>query len=98
METYFFQLEFADKVVPDQEGSSLSDLETAKSEARQIIRDLAADHLRGRRPFLLRKVRICNDSDKLLAEVYTAEALHEVIPSKVLSAGTDGSVTNEEPR
>ena len=43
METYFFHLVFVNNVVPDQEGSSLSDLETAKTEARQIIRDLAAE-------------------------------------------------------
>jgi hypothetical protein len=95
METYFFHLDFVDKLVPDQEGTSLTDVETAKAEARQIIRDLAADHLRGLRPLLLWKVCICNDRDELLAEVHTSEALHEVIPVKLLLAQAHDTSTNE---
>jgi hypothetical protein len=81
---FFFQLSFLHHRLTDPDGTPLDDLEAAQGEAHKIIRDLAADYLRGGRQFLLRSVRICDESDELLGEVYVSEALQEFIPPEIL--------------
>ncbi len=79
METYFFNLSYLRRYIEDPDGTELPDLEAAKSEARQIARDLAAEYLRRAEPFDLHTIRICTEDGKLLAEVAVADALSEVI-------------------
>jgi hypothetical protein len=84
MQRYYFNLNFLRNYAPDEEGSQLPNLEAAKTEARQIIRELAADYLKGRRVFDLHSVRICDESGTLLAEASVPEALNEVLASHIV--------------
>jgi hypothetical protein len=84
MAKFFFQLSFMRHQLADPEGTVLEDLEAAKGEARHIIRDLAADYLRGERRFLLTSVHIYDENDELLGEVSVSEALQEFIPLEIL--------------
>ncbi|WP_432431634.1 DUF6894 family protein [Rhizobium sp. WSM1325] len=79
METFFSHLNFLREFVVDPEGSQFHDLATAGSEARQAIRDMAAERLKDRRQFTLWSIRICDDQNRLVAEVFAPEALTEVI-------------------
>ncbi|TDK29904.1 hypothetical protein E2F50_22185 [Rhizobium deserti] len=83
MQRYHFHLNFLSSYVTDDDGTELPDLEAAKTEARQVIRDLAAEHLKGRREFTLHSIRICAENGDLLAAVPTSEALSEVIPPHI---------------
>jgi hypothetical protein len=75
---FHFNLNHGHDVISDDEGSELCDLDAAKHEARQIIRDLAAHRLRECVPFTLRSVLIGDAEGTKLAEVTTMEALEEV--------------------
>jgi hypothetical protein len=84
MQRYFFNLSFLRDYVADEEGSELPNLEAAKTEARQVIRELAADFIVNQRVFDLHSVRICDESGTLLAEASVAEALNEVLASHIV--------------
>ncbi|CDN51682.1 DUF6894 family protein [Neorhizobium galegae] len=79
MQTYFLHLNFLREYVVDTDGVELPDLEAAKIEARETIRELAAEYIKMGKPLTLWSIRICDADDRLLAEVASAEALHEVI-------------------
>jgi hypothetical protein len=79
MKRYFLHLNFLRDYVIDPEGVELPDLEAAKTEARDTVRELAAHHLKVAKPFTLWSIRLCDDSGGLLAEVTAAEALNEVL-------------------
>jgi hypothetical protein len=79
MQMYFLHLNVAQEHVVDTDGVELSDLEAAKSEARETIRELAAEYIKMGKPLTLWSIRICDADGRLLAEVAAAEALHEVI-------------------
>jgi hypothetical protein len=79
MQRYFLHLNFLREYVVDHEGVDLPDLEAAKSEARETIRELAAEYVKMGKPLTLWSVRICSANDLLLAGVAAAEALHDVI-------------------
>jgi hypothetical protein len=78
LQQFHFNLSHGHYVISDEEGSELSDLDSAKREARQIIRNLAAHRLRECVPFTLRSVLIGDAEGTKLAEVTTMEALEEV--------------------
>jgi hypothetical protein len=71
----------------DPEGSELPDLAAAQQEAREGIRAIAAECLRGWRTFELVSMRICNEQGTLLAEVFAGEAITEVIPVGAITSG-----------
>jgi len=77
---YFIHMRFPDRVVVDPEGSDYEALADAEEEARQAIRDLTADYLRGGRKFEVWSIRVCDRHGDLLSEVFTADTLAEVIP------------------
>jgi hypothetical protein len=83
MQRYFFHLSYSRDYIIDPDGGELPDLEAAKSEARQIARELAAEALKAKRPFLLHSIRICGEDGSLLGDVPSQEALTEVIPSQL---------------
>jgi hypothetical protein len=90
MRRYFFHLNHFRDYVLDEEGTDLPDVEAAKSEARQSIRDLVADRLRAKEPLTLWSIRICDEDGQLLADVVVADALGEVIaPTVFQSNGPD---------
>ncbi|WP_092990059.1 hypothetical protein [Rhizobium sp. NFR03] len=79
MQKYFLHLNYLRECVQDPDGAELPDLETAKSDARDTIREMAADALRAKRKFTLTSIRVGSESGQLLAEVSVAETLAEVI-------------------
>jgi hypothetical protein len=83
MKSYFFHLNYPRDYIIDPDGSELPDLEAAKSEARQIIRELAAEALKAKRPFTLHSIRICSADGSLMCDVPSHEALSEVIPPQL---------------
>jgi hypothetical protein len=85
MQRYFFHLNYSRDYIIDPDGSELPDLEAAKSEARQIARELAAEALKAKRPFTLHSIRICGEDGSLLGDVPSQEALTEVIPPQLFT-------------
>ena len=85
MQSYFFHLNYVRDYVTDRDGSLFADLEAAKAEARQIIRELAADVLKSHRKFTLNSIRICSDDGSLVASIHVPEALTEVLRPTSLS-------------
>ncbi|WP_041365631.1 DUF6894 family protein [Neorhizobium galegae] len=67
MSRYFFHLNDLRDHIEDPDGSELPDLEAARTESRQGIRDLVADCFRTRREFTFWSVRISNDAGDMLA-------------------------------
>jgi hypothetical protein len=93
MQRYFFHLNYLRKFIEDLEGTELPDLEAARSEARGIVRDLAAEYLRRGEQFEMWSVRVCDEQNTLLAEVLVPEAINEVFPPKIFSSsGPDSHV------
>jgi hypothetical protein len=93
MQTFYFHLNYLRELIADPDGSELPDIEAAKTEARQGIRDIAAECLRAGREFTLWSIRICNEDGDLLAEVLVPEALNEVIPPHIfVSRDSDSHV------
>lgn len=79
MQTYYFNLNFEEGDVIDPEGVPFPDLEAARREALDNIRELAAQHIKRAKPLTLRSIRICEESGSLLAEVAVDDALSEVM-------------------
>jgi hypothetical protein len=84
MTRYFSDLKYLHDLVADPEGGEFSDLEAAKTDARDAIRQLAAEHLKATQRFELLSVRIRAESGKVLAEVLTADVLLDSIAPAVL--------------
>ncbi len=99
MQTYFFQLDFASETVDDLEGVEHPDLEAAKDEAREVIRELAAEYIKGKREFRLHSIRIFTDKarSQLQAEATAAEVLTEVIPQGLLDPANAANCTSIHP-
>jgi hypothetical protein len=83
MQRYFFHLNFLRRYIEDLEGTELPDLQAAKSEARVIIRHLAAEHLKRGEKFEMWSVRISDETNDPLTEVFTAEAINEFFPPEI---------------
>jgi hypothetical protein len=93
MQRYFFHLNYLRTYIEDPDGTELPDLEAAKSEARVIIRDLAASYLKRGVKFEMWSVRISNETNELLAEVFVPEAINEIFPPKIFnSSGPDSHI------
>jgi hypothetical protein len=91
MQRYFFHLNYSRNYIIDPDGSELPDLEAAKSEARQIARELAAEALKAKRLFTLHSIRICGEDGSLLGDVPSQEALTEVIPPQLFKPSPSDS-------
>jgi hypothetical protein len=87
MQTYFFQLDFSSESVDVPEGLEHLDLEAVKDEAREVIRELAAEYVKMNQEFRLHGVRIFTDRarSQLQAEVTVAEVLTEVLAFGILA-------------
>jgi hypothetical protein len=84
MSLFFVHLNQSDRFVTDIEGTDLPDIEAAKAEASATIREIAAEALQSGRELTLLSVRICSENGELLGEVFTAEALSDLIPTTAL--------------
>ena len=80
MQRFYLHLNYLHDFLADPDGSDYKDLQGARSEAHQGIRDIAADCLRSGEEFKLFSIRICNGEGDLLDEVFVQEALEGIIP------------------
>ncbi|CDN54734.1 Hypothetical protein RG1141_CH23960 [Neorhizobium galegae bv. officinalis bv. officinalis str. HAMBI 1141] len=80
MQRFYLHLNYLHDFVADPDGSEYPDLQTARFEALQGTRDLAADCLRRGEEFKLWSVRVCNADGDMLDEVFVQEALEGIIP------------------
>jgi hypothetical protein len=69
MPRYYFHIREGQDLVRDEEGTEASDLEAAKSEARDSARDLAIDGIRNKRPLEGRLVEVADGEGKTLAVI-----------------------------
>ncbi|WP_105435678.1 DUF6894 family protein [Neorhizobium tomejilense] len=80
MQRFYLHLNYLHDFIADPGGCEYPDLQTARSEALQGTRDLAADCLRSGEEFKLLSVRVCNADGDMLDEVFVQEALEGIIP------------------
>lgn len=78
MATYFFHVRHVDGVVPDREGSTFQELELAKEEAREVLRELVGHALLSKRSRIPLGVLIYDASGDVVAEVYIDAAIPEI--------------------
>ena len=87
MQRFYFHLNYLHNFIVDLEGAEYPDLQLAKSEAVQGIRELAANCLRWGEEFKLGSVRICDPDGTALEEVFVQEALAAIIPVSAVPSG-----------
>ncbi|MCJ9668518.1 MULTISPECIES: DUF6894 family protein [unclassified Neorhizobium] len=93
MQRFYLHLNYLHDFIADPDGSEYPDLQTARFEALQGTRDLAADCLRSGEEFKLWSVRVCNADGDMLDEIFVQEALGGIIPvSTVPSASTVSTI------
>jgi hypothetical protein len=93
MRRFYLHLNYFHDFIADPNGSEYPDLQSARFEALQGTRDLAADCLRSGEEFKLCSVRVCNADGDMLDEVFVQEALEGIIPaSAVPSASTISTI------
>jgi hypothetical protein len=80
MPRFYLHLNYLHDFLADPDGSDYRDLESARSEAQQGIRDLAAECLRSGEEFKLFSIRICSAEGDTLDEVFVQDALEGIIP------------------
>jgi hypothetical protein len=80
MPRYHLHLRFRDRLVKDEEGAELPDLEAARHEARQTLRDLAAEDISAGRSLRIRSVEICDEDGRDIATVSVAAAISATLP------------------
>jgi hypothetical protein len=80
MQRYFFHLDYLRELVSDPDGSELPNLDAAKNEACEAVRQIAANSLRSKTPFTLCSIRVCDEDEKLLSEVAASSVITEIIP------------------
>lgn len=80
MPRYFLHLRERDELVRDLEGAEFVDLDVARDEACQAIRDIVAEHIATGEKLMLRTVEICDDQGKHVATVKVAAALQDTLP------------------
>lgn len=66
---YFFNVRQGDSVIPDREGSELSDLATAEFEARLTARDLALQYIKAGCPVDGREIEILDERGTVLETI-----------------------------
>jgi hypothetical protein len=80
MPRYHLHLRFHARLVKDEEGSELPDLDAARHEARQALRDLVAEDISAGRPLRVRSVEICDEDGQDIATVSVAAAVSATFP------------------
>jgi hypothetical protein len=87
MARYYFHLHYAHEEVRDEDGLERHNLREAENEARDAIRGIAAEDLRGRGTFELLGIQITDREGKLLSAICSREALLETIAPEIMSPG-----------
>ena len=75
MPIYYFNLREGAKFIRDFEGTDLPDLNSAIDEARQAVREIAADQLRSHERINGRSVEVADGEGEVLASVSVREVL-----------------------
>jgi len=79
MQRYFFNLDFDGEQVVDPDGAELLDLQAARREAGEAIREIAIQYIKMGRPLTLRAISVCDEAGHRLAKVSTRKALEEIM-------------------
>lgn len=98
MPKFYLHIVYADRIVPDLEGISFTDLEEAKQEARDSLPDLVAQALLSRRPDIPLAINICSANGDAVASVATEAAIPQLAPSALPSSGGGPSGRNVSSR
>lgn len=69
MPRYFFHVRDEDRLIEDQDGSELPDLEAARTEAAAAAREILAEQIRTGKEMSGRSFEITDDTGKVLATV-----------------------------
>lgn len=80
MPKYFLHLRERENLLRDLEGAEFEDLNAARDEARQAIRDIVAEHIAAGQELRLRTIEICDDKGNHVATVSLAAAISAIIP------------------
>jgi hypothetical protein len=90
MPKFFVHLDHLDSRATDLTGSNFNNLSDAVDEARETIREVAADQIRENQVLTLVSACICDPEGRILAEVRSAEILKDLIPEGVaLPSGSE---------
>ncbi len=77
MPTYYFHIQHADYVVPDPDGETFPDLDAAREEAGEALRELVA-RSRSNQPELPEAIEIRDAQGHLVAEVHIDAAIPQI--------------------
>lgn len=75
MPRFFFNLNFATETVADPDGADIADIDAAKIDARDAIREIAAQYLKVGKPLTLASISVCDMAGNEVAMVKTEDAL-----------------------
>ncbi|MDF0695883.1 hypothetical protein PYR71_05020 [Rhizobium sp. MC63] len=78
MPTYYFHIKHAARVIIDPEGGGHEDLEAAKQEAQESLRELVAQAVLSNRPDIPLAIVVCNVDGEVLASVATDSAIPQI--------------------
>ncbi|WP_064696045.1 DUF6894 family protein [Rhizobium aegyptiacum] len=78
MPTYYFHIKHVDGVVPDPDGENFLDLDAAREEASEALRELVARAILSNRAELPQAIEIWDADGYLVAEVYIDAAIPQI--------------------
>lgn len=98
MPKYFLHLRERDELVRDVEGAKFDDLNAARDEARNAIRDIVAEHIASGQELRLQTVEICDDKGGHVATVRLAEAISAIFPVETFEADFSNYLDSDAAR
>ncbi|SCB58543.1 hypothetical protein GA0061105_10510 [Rhizobium aethiopicum] len=78
MPTYYFHIKHADYVVPDPDGETFPDLDAARKEAGEALRELVARAILSNQAELPQAIEIRDTQGHLAAEVHIEAAIPQI--------------------
>jgi hypothetical protein len=79
MPVYFLHLRERDDLVQDLEGAEYGDINAARDDARQAVRDIVAEHIANGQELMLQSVEICDEQGDHVATITVAESISPTI-------------------
>ncbi|WP_051679961.1 DUF6894 family protein [Pseudorhizobium marinum] len=79
MPKYFLHLRERDDLIRDLEGANFVDLNAARDESRQAIRDIVAEHIAAGEELTLQTIEICDEQGNHVATVSVASSISPTI-------------------
>ncbi|WP_105383517.1 DUF6894 family protein [Neorhizobium alkalisoli] len=84
MARYYFHLREGEVLIEDLDGVEVANLEAAKSEAREAMRENIAEHLTAGRQLTFTSIEIRDELGQALAKISVLDALTGVVPFDIL--------------